>query len=231
MPNLSRSTLYRCLKRRGLSRIGLTAICPPLTKAALKGPYRFEITANQVAWRDPGDVISQGFEVFLAIEEITKDVYAEVAVATPENAAGSYPTWSLNLPKRSLRLLQISFQHSPTGEPGSTKTWRSVLIPSPSPAAPMGSSTLSLSLLMRSPRKSDPEASKSDSEAVRRIASVGGGLSPVGDILLSLRTLEGHDRCPICPACNASMRKKPLEIALKRAGLENLDRSISGFSA
>jgi hypothetical protein len=83
MPNLSRSTLYRCLKRRGLSRIGPTATCPP----ALRGPYRFEITTNEVAWRDPGDVIFQGFEVFLAIEEITKDVYAEVAVATPGNAA------------------------------------------------------------------------------------------------------------------------------------------------
>jgi hypothetical protein len=87
MPNLSRSTLYRCLKRRRLSRIGPTATCPPLTKAALKGPYRFEITTNQVALRDPGDVIAVAFEVFLAIEEITKDVYAEVTVATPENAA------------------------------------------------------------------------------------------------------------------------------------------------
>jgi hypothetical protein len=87
MPNLSRSTLYRCLKRRGLSRIGPTATCPPLTTAALKGPYRFEITANEVAWRDPGDVIGLGFEVFLAVEEVTKHVYAEVVVVTPENAA------------------------------------------------------------------------------------------------------------------------------------------------
>jgi hypothetical protein len=87
MPNLSRSTLYRCLNRRGLSRIGPTATCPPLTKAALKGPYRFEITTNEVALRDPGDVIGVVLEVFLAIEEITKDVYAEVAAAKPENAA------------------------------------------------------------------------------------------------------------------------------------------------
>ena len=87
MPNLSRSTLYRCLKRRGLSRIGPTATCPPPTKAALKGPYRFEITTNQVAFHDPGDVIGVVLEVFLAIEEITKDVYAEVAAAKPENAA------------------------------------------------------------------------------------------------------------------------------------------------
>jgi hypothetical protein len=87
MPKLSRSTLYRCLKHRGLSRIGPTASCPPLTTAALKGPFRFEISANEVALRDPGDVIGLGFEVFLAIEEITKDVYAEVSAATPENAA------------------------------------------------------------------------------------------------------------------------------------------------
>jgi hypothetical protein len=87
MPNLSRSTLYRCLKRRGLSRIGPTATCPPLTTAALKGPYIFEITINEVAMRDPGDVIAVAVEVFLAIEEITKYVYAEVTVATPENAA------------------------------------------------------------------------------------------------------------------------------------------------
>jgi hypothetical protein len=87
MPNLSRSTLYRCLKRRGLSRIGPTATCPPLTERALRGPYRFEITSNKVALRDPGDVIFLGFEVFLAVEEVTKDVYAEVAVATSENAA------------------------------------------------------------------------------------------------------------------------------------------------
>jgi hypothetical protein len=87
MPNLSRSTLYRCLKRRGLSRIGPTATCPPLTTVALKGPYIFEITTNEVAMRDPGDVIAVAVEVFLAIEEITKDVYAEVAAAKPENAA------------------------------------------------------------------------------------------------------------------------------------------------
>jgi hypothetical protein len=87
MPNLSRSTLYRCLKRRGLSWIGPTATCPPLTKAALKGPYRFEITTNQVALRDPGDVVGGVLEVLLAIEEITKDVYGEVSAATAENAA------------------------------------------------------------------------------------------------------------------------------------------------
>jgi transposase len=51
MPKLSRSTLYRCLKRRGLSRIGPTATCPPLTTAALRGPYIFEITVHDVVFR------------------------------------------------------------------------------------------------------------------------------------------------------------------------------------
>ena len=87
MPKLSRSTLYRCLKRRGLSRIGPTKTCPPLTTAALRGPYLFEITAHEVVFRDPDDGLGVLFSVFLAVEEITKHVYAEVAEATPENAA------------------------------------------------------------------------------------------------------------------------------------------------
>jgi hypothetical protein len=87
MPKLSRSTLYRCLKRRGLSRIGPTATCPPLTPATVRGPYSFDITVHGVTFRDPDDGIGLGFEILLAIEEITKDVYAEVTVATAENAA------------------------------------------------------------------------------------------------------------------------------------------------
>jgi hypothetical protein len=87
MPKLSRSTLYRCLKRHGLGRIGPTASCPPLTTAALRGPYCFEITVNDVAFHDPGDALGLVYPVFLAVEEITKHVYAEVAEATPENAA------------------------------------------------------------------------------------------------------------------------------------------------
>jgi hypothetical protein len=87
MPKLSRSTLYRCLKRYGLSRIGSTKTCPPLTTAALRGPYIFEIRTHEVAFRDPDDSIGVLYSVFLAVEEITKDVYAEVSAATPENAA------------------------------------------------------------------------------------------------------------------------------------------------
>jgi hypothetical protein len=87
LPYLSRSALYRCLKRHGLSRIGRTARCSPLTSATLKGPYCFEITVNQVG--GPGDAFGEAVPVFLAVEEVTKHVCAAVAVgkATPESAA------------------------------------------------------------------------------------------------------------------------------------------------
>jgi len=65
------------------SKIGRTNVSPPLTSASLAGPYRFEITANDVAL--PGDVLY--VPVFLAVEEVTKHAYGEVAEATPENAA------------------------------------------------------------------------------------------------------------------------------------------------
>jgi hypothetical protein len=38
MPQLSRSALYRCLERYGLSKIGRTNVSPPLTNAGLVGP-------------------------------------------------------------------------------------------------------------------------------------------------------------------------------------------------
>jgi hypothetical protein len=87
MPKLTRATLYQCLKRHALSKIGATANCPPLTNAAASGPYIFEITVREVAFRDPDDVVGVAYSVFLAVEEITKHVYAEVANPTPENAA------------------------------------------------------------------------------------------------------------------------------------------------
>ncbi len=83
--HLSRSALYRCLKRHGLSRIGRTAKCSPLTSAALKGPYCFEITVNQVG--RPGDAFGEAVPVFLAVEEVTKHVFAAVGKVTPESAA------------------------------------------------------------------------------------------------------------------------------------------------
>jgi hypothetical protein len=86
IPQLSRSALYRCLKRHGLSKIGPTAKCSPLTSAALKGPYCFEITAINIG--APNDAFAEASPVFLAVEEITKLVYAEVRIAaTPTNAA------------------------------------------------------------------------------------------------------------------------------------------------
>ena len=87
MPKLTRSTLHRCLKRHGLSRIGSTATCPPLTAAALNGPYIFEITAHEVTLLDPDHGIGVLYPVLLAVEETTKDVYAEVSQPTPEKAA------------------------------------------------------------------------------------------------------------------------------------------------
>ena len=84
-PHLTRSALYRCWKRHGLSKIERTAICSPLTSAALKGPYCFEITVNQVG--GPGDAFGEALPVFLAVEEVTKLVCAGVGKVTPEIAA------------------------------------------------------------------------------------------------------------------------------------------------
>ena len=82
MPQLSRSALHRCFERHGLGKIGRTDPRPPLTS---DGPHRFEITANEVVF--PNDILGEVVEVFLAVEEVSKYVYAEVAQATPENAA------------------------------------------------------------------------------------------------------------------------------------------------
>jgi transposase len=86
MPKLNRSTLSRCLKRYGLGRVGKTATAPPLTcETLMRGPYRFEITANTVVF--PAEVIGVAYQLFLAVEEVTKQVYAEVVPPGPENAA------------------------------------------------------------------------------------------------------------------------------------------------
>jgi hypothetical protein len=99
-PKLSRSTLYRCLERRGLGRIGSTAICPPLTTAALRGPYTFEIAAHGVVLRDFEADLGIVYPVFLAVEEITRDLYAEVAKHTPENAAAFLARLADNFPQK-----------------------------------------------------------------------------------------------------------------------------------
>jgi hypothetical protein len=83
--HLSRSVLYRCLKRHGLSKIGRTAKCSPFMSAALNGPYCFEITAIKIG--GPCDAFGETFPVFLAVEEVTKHVFAAVGKVTPESAA------------------------------------------------------------------------------------------------------------------------------------------------
>jgi hypothetical protein len=98
MPKLSRSALYQCLKRHGLSKIGSTAKCPPLTSASLAGPYCFEITAYEVVF--PEGSFGVVFPVFLAVEELTKCAYAEVAGATPENAAAFLNHLGSECPKK-----------------------------------------------------------------------------------------------------------------------------------
>jgi hypothetical protein len=85
IPQLSRSALYRCLKRHGLSKIGRTAKSPSLMNADVKGLYCFEITVNEVG--GPGDAFGEVFPVFLAVEQLTADVYAEGLEATSKNAA------------------------------------------------------------------------------------------------------------------------------------------------
>jgi hypothetical protein len=98
MPKLSRSALYQCLKRHELSKIGRTAQCPPLTSASLAGPYCFEITAYEVVLPEGGFGVA--FPVFLAVEELTKSVYAEVAGATPESAAAFLAHLVAECPKK-----------------------------------------------------------------------------------------------------------------------------------
>jgi hypothetical protein len=53
-----------------------------------------------VTFRDPDDVIGVLYPVFLAVEEITKHVYAEVAEATPENAAAFLVNLVAQLPEK-----------------------------------------------------------------------------------------------------------------------------------
>jgi hypothetical protein len=122
MPQLSRSALYRCLERHGLSKIGRTNVSPPLTSASLAGPYRFEITANDVAL--PGGYVP----VFLAVEEVTKHAYGEMAEATPENAVAFLARLVAEFPQKIdavttdihptfVRLREAFGEYEPVGRP------------------------------------------------------------------------------------------------------------------
>ena len=122
MPHLSRSALYRCLKRHGLSRIGLTRNARPLTNLALKGPFTFEITIDEVVLRD---AVSESIRhVFLAIEEITKHLYAEFAAQRRKTRPCFSPIWSRNSPRGSCWSPPIFCQFSPIGPGCSARTWR-----------------------------------------------------------------------------------------------------------
>ena len=106
MPQLSRSALYRCLKRHGLSKIGSIAECSPLTSAALKGPYCFEITAIKIG--GPDDVFAEVPSVFLAVEEVTREVYAQVATTTPKTAAAFLDRLVAQFPQKINKVTTVS---------------------------------------------------------------------------------------------------------------------------
>ena len=160
MPKLSRSALYRCLKRGELNKIGRTTKCSPLTSGALNGPYWFEITTNEVHGPD-GVVIP----IFLAVEEITKHVYAEVAYLSCKCGCVSRPFGRRISSKNSTRSTRISGRYSPAVERQPAETSRrSVLTPLQSPAALTGSSIPGRFLLFENPscrsrlrRRSNPQ--------------------------------------------------------------------------
>ena len=75
-----------------------TEACSPLTERNQQGPYTFEITFNEVVFHD--DIVGEIIFVLLAVEEITKHVYAEVASPTPENAAAFLARLVSEFPQR-----------------------------------------------------------------------------------------------------------------------------------
>jgi hypothetical protein len=139
-PNLSRSGLYRCWKRHGYGRIGRTEPCPPLTERNQRGPYTFEITFNEVIFHD--DFIGEIIFVFLAVEESTKHVYAEVASPTPENAAAFLARLVSEFPQRIIAVTTDIHPIFTDRRASFDQDWRRLAhILSPSPAAPTGSPT------------------------------------------------------------------------------------------
>ena len=56
-----------------------------LTRAAQAGPFCFDITANEVLFHDD-DNDDVFVPVFLAVEEITREVYVQAEFVTPQNA-------------------------------------------------------------------------------------------------------------------------------------------------
>ena len=66
IPNLTRSTLHRCLRRNGVSKIGRTCVSQPLGDInLLKGFFCFEISREEIAFDGP--MIGVVYSVFLAV--------------------------------------------------------------------------------------------------------------------------------------------------------------------
>ena len=102
MPKLSRSALYRCLKRRGLGRIGSTASSPPLTSAGLKGPYRFEITAIEIVFRD--DILEIVLFRCSSRSKMLRNTFMRRSLAIRRKTPLRFsPIWSLSFRKGSSR--------------------------------------------------------------------------------------------------------------------------------
>jgi hypothetical protein len=101
MPKLTRTTLSRCLVRYGLSQIHGTAVPPALTPSALTGPFTFEIIACEVVFAGENPERRQ---MFLAVEEITKDVFAQLTLPTPDNAAAFIASLVAEFPQKIIRV-------------------------------------------------------------------------------------------------------------------------------
>jgi hypothetical protein len=123
----------------GYGRIGRTAALFASHGAQSERPYTFEITFNEVVFHD--DFVGEIIFAFLAVEETTKHLYAEVASPTPENAAA----FLARLAEFPQKIVAVTTDVHPIfidGEPRLTNTWRrSVRILSQSSAAPTGSPT------------------------------------------------------------------------------------------
>jgi hypothetical protein len=85
MPNLSRSTLYRCLKRRGLSRIGSTKPVRRWLPQLWGVPTALKLPLEEVA--SATFTMASVYALrFSSPSKRSGKIFMEIAVATPENA-------------------------------------------------------------------------------------------------------------------------------------------------
>ncbi len=76
----------------------LDRLQPAVDDRRPQGAYTFEITANEIEFRY--NVLGAGFTVLLAVEEVTKCLYAEVVEATPKDAAAFLAHLVAKFPQR-----------------------------------------------------------------------------------------------------------------------------------